>query len=522
MAVAVDRQFAARFGRYRWCWPRDSLDLLLKAALASDHEFAQAQARKWLDRHDIAAASFRDHRLLTAVAGRFNTALADHLAYPRLVGLRRQLWTKSRMAAHQAAPVLHALADAGVPLLLTKGASRVAVDAAAATVRMAQDIDVVVGPENLETAFSILARSGWQPASGASIKRLAARLYAIQSINFFHGRAGDIDLHRDAYPGERDEADEARMWRHSEGATFHDIAVLVPGPVDRATIAIAHGALAAHVHSDWIIDCAIAMSEAGFSWTALLEIVARRHLWVPATAALSYLSFEIGCPVPVPVLDQLVTAADRIGPLLRLASLLEAKPRTDASLAVHVARWVAKKARQKRERRSRESAASEPTVMRGRRLYRFWRSRLGKASPFATSHSLHVPPKLPSGARVRLSVVVEIAVPSAPRRIEMEVNSTSRHIAQLRYRQLRKQKGLIRVRYAGDVRLGPADSDLAIEARPIRQVREMESAAAFLRWGALPFRVVAAQISGNHDAAKFRAGQSRAMSPPAPDDVTPG
>ena len=54
--------------------------------------------------------------------------LRDHAAYPRLVGLQRMLWTKSRLAIQEATASLHRLREAGIELLLIKGASRLALD----------------------------------------------------------------------------------------------------------------------------------------------------------------------------------------------------------------------------------------------------------------------------------------------------------------------------------------------------------------------------------------------------------
>ncbi|WP_204310774.1 hypothetical protein, partial [Escherichia coli] len=75
--------------------------------------------------NDIDHVSFREHRLLAAISDRFGRKLAAHPAYPRLVGLQKMLWTKSRMAMREAEPALSAMVEAGCTVMLIKGASRV-------------------------------------------------------------------------------------------------------------------------------------------------------------------------------------------------------------------------------------------------------------------------------------------------------------------------------------------------------------------------------------------------------------
>ena len=96
------RRISRRFPDYGWAWPTNELDRLLKAVLLPDQRAAQAQASRWLDGNDIDAVEFREHRLLAAIADRFGKALGAHSAHPRLAGLQKMLWTKSRLAMREA------------------------------------------------------------------------------------------------------------------------------------------------------------------------------------------------------------------------------------------------------------------------------------------------------------------------------------------------------------------------------------------------------------------------------------
>jgi hypothetical protein len=483
---APSRPVSRGFPDYGWAWPRGSLDQLLRAALLPDESAALTVAGDWLERHDIDSAGFREHRLLATISHRFGKALAGHPAYPRLLGLRRQLWTKSRMAAREAEPALRAIAAAGIPILLIKGAARIARDADTETGRVAHDIDIVVHPDDLGRAFAELLRLGWRASSGASEQYLATQLQSIQSLNCFAGPYGDIDLHRDAFPSLREDRDEERVWAKADRASFHGIPVLVPSRPDQAALAIAHGCLAAHVHSDWIVDCVDAISAEAFSWDAFAAIIATRRMSVPATIVLSYLAQELTIDVPAGLLARETAEADRSGYAERIGVLLQAKPRTDMSRLLNAARWVAKKRRMRRERLSRAIAMPQPSF-RGRE---FRRARPAPEGGFATSHELSLAGGAGRTANARLAVEVEVEAPRRARRIELEINGLTRHVARLRFRCLRGRDTALLLRFEGRAGLDRGDLPLRIESRPLRQIRDWESAEDAAPYRALRFRLL--------------------------------
>jgi hypothetical protein len=141
----LSRPTTRRFADYGWAWPSGSFDQLLKAALMPCEEPALAAAEDWLNRHDIDIASAAEHGLLAAVSGRFGKAISDDPTYPRLLGLRRQRWTQSRLIGGETEPVLNAMSSSGIPLLLIKGAALVASDPSAESPPISNGIDVVVG-----------------------------------------------------------------------------------------------------------------------------------------------------------------------------------------------------------------------------------------------------------------------------------------------------------------------------------------------------------------------------------------
>ncbi|WP_095200757.1 nucleotidyltransferase family protein [Mesorhizobium carmichaelinearum] len=486
--MADIRRIERRFPDYGWSWPTGGLDQLLKAALLPDEDAAAACAGRWLDENDIDHVSFREHRLLAAISDRFGRKLARHSAYPRLVGLQKMLWTKSRMAMREAEPALKAMTDAGCQVMLIKGASRIALNASAQRGRVAHDIDILVRPQDMQTAFDVLRDRGWQIATGVSPQYLRTRLASLRSMNFFKGNLGDIDLHQLAYDGsQRSEEDDLAIWRRDDSAEFSGVGVLVPSPADRIALAIAHGGLDAHTHSDWLVDCAVAMRGGDVDWDVFLDVVARRGLAVAAAVALSYLALETGVAVPNRVLARVLDMADRSG-LSRWSAVLQAKPRTDFGRLVWLSRGLAK---QLRLRRKSGRLRQEPPA-------KAWRGRPARNEPSQT-----LPPSVFSQAipcprtagEMMLDITVRIRVPPVRRRIEMEINADDDHIARLRAMAISRSGGERVLHFRGKVTLDGERHALTLEARPSRQFRQWDDDATVAAYGALPFHLISAIFS---------------------------
>ncbi|QND58131.1 nucleotidyltransferase family protein [Mesorhizobium huakuii] len=486
--MADIRCIERRFPDYGWSWPTGGLDQLLKAALLPDEDAAAACAGRWLDENDIDHVSFREHRLLAAISDRFGRKLAGHSAYPRLVGLQKMLWTKSRMAMREAEPALKAMTDAGCKVMLIKGASRIALNASAQRGRVAHDIDILVRPQDMQTAFDVLRDGDWQIATGVSPQYLRTRLASLRSMNFFKGNLGDIDLHQLAYDGsQRSEEDDLAIWQRADSAEFSGVGVLVPSPADRIALAIAHGGLDAHTHSDWLVDCAVAIRGGDVDWDVFLDVVARRGLAVAAAVALSYLALETGVGVPDKVLGRVLDMADRTG-LSRWSAVLQAKPRTDFGRLVWLSRGLAK---QLRLRRKSGRLRQEPPA-------KAWRGRPARNEPSQTlppsvfSQAIPCPP---TAGEMMLDITVKIRVPPVRRRIEMEINVDDDHIARLRAMAISRSGGERVLHFRGKVTLDGERRAVTLEARPSRQFRQWDDDATVAAYGALPFHLISAIFS---------------------------
>ncbi|MBL4929007.1 nucleotidyltransferase family protein [Tabrizicola sp. KVB23] len=417
-----------------------------------------------------------------AVAARFGQALGDLPAYPRLAGLQRMLWTKARMALREVQPPLAQIAGAGIPVMLLKGAARLAVNPEDQRSRISHDTDILVAPSHFARALDILTTHRWQPSTGESALCLTARLATTRAVNLFYGHFGDIDLHQWGYgPNTALSAVEAALWQNAQARRFLDIPVLVPAPEDRIALALSSSALDAHTHSDWLVDCARVLTQERVDSARLVSILKQADLGPQARVALSYLGDCIG--IAVPGLSDL--QAQRPGWQRSVATVLQMKPRGDWTTLSRLARGVAKQARKMAD-------TATPVVrapwLRGRlgMLATGWQGRA--LSPVMSPIDLG---QLQPG-QYRIDLALAVDLPGVRRRLELELNQTDSHVTRLRARTLLRRKGWCGLRFSGQITVAESGA-LWLESRPSKALRGADQAES-KRYAALQIQLLSATI----------------------------
>lgn len=467
-----------RFPNPGWAWPQNRLDKLIFAAIATDRNAALKEFRVWLDQTDIDDVEFREHRLLAAITERFGNDLADLPEYPRLVGLQRMLWTKSRMAIAETKPILRQFSDQKIPMMLLKGAARLALNPENQKSRISHDLDILIPPSHFGQALKILALNKWQSSSGESHLRIDARKDSLRAMNFFSGRFGDIDLHQWAFGvSEPIEEAEKLLWENAQPANYFGIDLLVPAASERTSLAICHSGLDAHNHSDWMVDCAHYVQEPDFDWDRLAATIKTAEISVPAEVTFSYLQSRIGVKIPEDFISKFIDH-HRNKFWRRATEALQTKPRTDWTFTVKTARGIAKMLRLRKHRKA------EPSVItvQGKIIEKCDHSDL---TDKIISHLVDVSA---GDFRFELDIEMQLSVPA--RRIELELNTDKRHLARLQLRLLRRKKGRFKLRYSGNVRIEDGDTNLWLEARPGRYIYANAPAKMVERYQEIPFHIV--------------------------------
>jgi hypothetical protein len=330
-----------RFPSYAWAWPKAGRHLLLRAAIVEDLIEAERAFSAWLTTHHFNDVTFAEQRLLVAISARLPATSEPSAVRARLKGIERMLWTHSTMTLRAAQPALQALHDAGISVMMLKGAARAAMDMRDVRGRFASDVDLLVHPAHFENAYKTLLAQGWDHKQARE-----PHLVRLTGLNLYRGTHGDLDLHRFAFHQlVAGDADASALWSRATQTTFLGHAVSVPSPADRLLMAIAHGGIDGHQHSDWLVDCAALISDGAIDWPLFERLCVERRLVAHAAIALGYLHKELGVTVPEHVMARLEALAER-SPLQLWSALLQAHPKREHTPLSAIGRGLARGHRQ--------------------------------------------------------------------------------------------------------------------------------------------------------------------------------
>lgn len=472
-----------RFPNFAWAWPEGGRLLLLHAALNPDEDAAFQALKDWLAQNQLDDAGFPEHRLFSAITSRFGRALSGLDEYPRLVGLQRLHWTQSRLAVAANLPPLKAFVDAGLKVVLLKGAARVALDLNEQKSRTAFDLDLLLPDGDFEAAVETLSALGWQSSRGESTLGLKARLSSIRARNFKKGRFGDIDLHRSAYQYiQASEADDAKLFEQVQPATYYGIPVFIPSVEERLAMAMGHGAWDGHHHSDWLVDIAGIIERETVDWEKLHELAVNRHILGPVIIALSFLAHELNVPIDADVLQrfgaQKPRARVRDWPALILARDMTVQTRLQKNLRGVVHNVF-------RLRRSGRNSSHDSKLVRA--LTR--KTTLASEGHTTLSYTAEQPAKGEAGQWI-LTAKLLVKTPAIRRRIELEVNGPDRNLCHVQTLHLRKREGAHLIKFSTQLALTEADFPVTLNALPSKYMEGIRSAHERLKFDKVPFTVL--------------------------------
>jgi hypothetical protein len=298
-------------------WPSAEQQLLLTAALLDDAR-AQAAFNAW-----SAQVSMEDefsqgaYRLLPYVYHRMQALGIDAPVMGRLKGVYRRAWVDTHRLFHAVRPAVQALVDAGVQVMLAKGAPLALTYYHQLALRPMSDVDVLVPRAQLEATLDILRELGWRMGFA----------YSADTIRFRHaipcfgpeGMGGELDLHwRPLY--ESPPADSDASFRSTaEPFDFLGVPVVQPDPTHHLFSVVAHGV---RWNSEspvrWIPDAlAILRARGGaVDWERLPALATNHRVNVRLALGLEFLAEHFDAPVPRFVITRLraapVSAMERL------------------------------------------------------------------------------------------------------------------------------------------------------------------------------------------------------------------
>ncbi|WP_368415324.1 nucleotidyltransferase family protein [Falsiroseomonas sp.] len=286
-------------------WPDEADTLLLTAALHPDAARARAAWRDWDDPQRFEAATWPMLRIFPAMARRLPELGLDSDLLPRLAGVRRFLWTKSRLLHRAVLPALGGLHAAGVTPMLLKGAARVALDPKETAERYSHDVDVLVPTPAWATAVEVMYAQGMEPALKLTREEVLGMRHRFHGIGFSKAEA-QLDLHLFALKRNRCEGDDDGLWARSLPAVFGGVPVRAPGAEDRLVMAVGHGLLTSPGRvTNWVFDAVAALSRPGFDWDLVQRELVERGLSAFGAAGLRFLRARLDQPVPEALIEAL-------------------------------------------------------------------------------------------------------------------------------------------------------------------------------------------------------------------------
>lgn len=479
---------AARFPNVAWAWPPVKHHQLLGAALNPDKCEAMHFLRDWLDENELDDASFPEHRLLAAVATRLGKEIETLPEYGRLVGIQRLNWTKSRMAIKDIRPILESFTNAGLKVVLLKGASRVALDPGEQKSRTSYDVDVLLASDEFTTGFDLLSAAGWKSARGESPIGLRARLSSVRARNFKKGKFGDLDLHRIAYkPENASVQDDQQLFKDASPVSYYGLPCFVPSAEERLAIAVAHGGLSADSHSDWIVDCARIIEYEQIDWQKLRGILKRRHLSGHAEIAFGYLQngLQIGMN---DVAESGFGQKTGWMPLSQINSLIVARHPARMGMTLRAVRKLIIELRKARST-GRNRSGDTPRFLAVFRRSPGFNSAVETVAGISGQDAGFEGP-----GRYHMTLELEVNTASARRRAEFELNSATQNICSLKALAIRNYSGPGTIRFSGRISLGADGNLLFLNALPGKYLDGAPSSNELAAHAPLPFSVSKFQL----------------------------
>lgn len=268
-----------------------------------------AQTRKGLDwdRVLMVTLSERAAPAVHAALVRYGGGAAPPAVLDRLARASRGAQLRLAYMTQRLAETNRALSAAGIPVLLLKGAAVARVAYRSLAERPMSDLDLLVPPEHVATAYQLALAAGWRASEYVTIEEFYRGHYHLPPLRDQRMPDVALEIHRDILPEGHPFAFGATdMWRHAIGAGSDDAVVPCAG----------HQALHLCLHFAWshmlaqggwraFSDLAHLVRANQLQWPELVREAAEHHATASCYWTLRLARDLGGVQVPAEVLEQL-------------------------------------------------------------------------------------------------------------------------------------------------------------------------------------------------------------------------
>lgn len=234
--------------------------------------------------------------------------LHQRTGHPLLVPLKeiyRKNWFKNQLLWHRAWPVLTAMQDAGVPILLLKGISLALKHYPPDAMRAMKDFDFLVPYEKRHDAVLILRRHGWE-CRGEAIENQFAKY---QSAEFTDAEGNHLDLHWNLVRYDMRPESDSDYWRNAQNVSVRGRNFLALHPEDLLLHVCVHGCRRCGDPVPpfrWLADAyQIIKTSPDLDWDRLIRTLRKKDMTLPVKDTLFYLREKLEAAIPEKILKRI-------------------------------------------------------------------------------------------------------------------------------------------------------------------------------------------------------------------------
>ncbi len=308
--------------KHKSCWPTLQQELLLQAALCKKEKAITAW-RKWQEIVDIDDIDYGSLRLIPLL---YNNLANYHVKSPimrRYRGIYQNFWAKNQLLFHNVKPILAALYQEGIEMMLYKGAGLIFAFDIAAGLRPMDDFDLIIRMEDVQKVIRITEKLKW-------VHKFDLPLIindTTHEVSLKNNRGQFIDIHLHAQFYAKWGKHEMRYWERASSIDFYGIPVKVMDNTSHLINIIIHGVAWNTVSPiRWIPDSMMLIKNTlrNIQWDYLIKQSKELHATLPVCQGLKYLKEKLYAPVPGYVLLALNNA--HISSMEKLTYKLIAEP----------------------------------------------------------------------------------------------------------------------------------------------------------------------------------------------------
>lgn len=277
------------------CVPRGAVGDLVRAAALEPDRALRAWSRCRPELHTI--GPIRD-KFLPGVYSNLNAATDDPMLH-QLGELHKRTWMWNELMVSRAAHVVELLRNAGISVVVMKGAALALLYYRDLGARVMSDVDLLVGPEKARAAVDVLEREGWREW----IPKEAPTGPLKYGFHVEHPTAGTLDLHEYALAQSADDSD---FWSDAVPFRLGNLETLTLAPTDQLLHVCIHGLRWVPVGpTAWIVDAMKILRGRDVDWERLIDRARARRLTTALAFALRHLQTGYGAEVPADAIGRL-------------------------------------------------------------------------------------------------------------------------------------------------------------------------------------------------------------------------